>query len=329
MILVLLIPLSFCLSAIESALLSVSRVRANHHASSGTRRAARLVELISNRERAVTSVAALNHLINLAAFALITHLLVTELGPSGYIAAFLGALPIYIIGLEVTPKAIAQRIPYRLLLKLLPIASAADRTVGPLLHLGRFFSRWLARMDESVLPSGERQREEFKTITHGIMETGALGRVESRMILRLIESRETSARDVMIPLSRVTAVPIGMPVRSLFNLASETGYDQFPVMGRDGGLVGAIDVFDTLLSDDGEGTVLDHLRKLPAFPPDERITEILYQLRRGAWEIAALLDEEGTPMGITSAEDLVAAILGEGESSNPSDDTSTTPSGSD
>ncbi len=313
MILLALLPLSFCLSAIESALLSVSRVRVRYHASSAVRTADKLAILLSRKEQVVTSVTVLNHLVNLAAFALIIRFLVLEFGTVGYLAAFLGALPIYLIGLEVAPKAIAQRTPFRLLITLFPLANLANMLLGPAINLGRFFSPWLIKVDQSIASSEDRLRQEFKTITREITKSGALGKVENRMIQRLIESRDISASDAMIPLSQVTAVPLTMPVRTLLNLASETRYDQFPVMGLSGSFVGTIDVFDTLLSVDLHGRVGDYIKKLPTFPTTAGISEILYQLRRGGWEIAEIADENGDPLGITSAEDLLAIILGERE----------------
>jgi|GEM_PF-538875 len=312
-VLIALLVLSFCLSAIDAALLAVSRVRCRHYANAPDSRSRErsLGRLVSHRERTLTANMILNHLCNLAAFGLITRLLVVELGDKGYLASFLIALPIYLVFLEVVPKAIARRIPYRLLLSLVPLAIVADFLFGHLIHLGGRFGEWLEQVDEETTTSDERLREEFKSLTSDITKRGGLGEIENRMIHRIIEAQDFSASDVLVPLSDVTAVPLAMPVSTLLDLARQNDYEHFPVLGPTGALVGTVNVFDILLSGDTTGTVFQHLHKLPSVGPEVGASEILYLLRRSGLEIAAVLDDEGNPLGITSADDLAGLLLGE------------------
>ena len=310
LLLILLLLISFSLSAIEAALLMVSRVRVRHQASLGDSTARKLLSLLEQKERTMVAILILNHLTNLSAFIIIAQLLVEKVPNHPYLFAFLAALPVYLLFLEVIPKAIGRLTPYRFLSKTLPIAIAVDATFGPLVQIGSFFGKWFERVESESNEGDQWMREEFRTLTADVSAAGALGKIEKEMIHRLIDSQDLTAGEAMTPLSKVTAVPLQMKATELLQLASKRNLLYVPVLGNTGRLVGTADVFELLLSNlKPKGTLFDYLRKLPSFSESDSVSDILYRLRRGGHELAAVEDENGEHVGILSADSLTEFLF--------------------
>ncbi|HYF36529.1 MAG TPA: DUF21 domain-containing protein, partial [Prosthecobacter sp.] len=107
------LALSFALSGLESAVIAVSRVRVRHAAGAGDRRAAQLLPLVEDREALLGAITVANHITNLTAFFIIAWKCVHVSGPWGYLTAFVVALPVFLIVLEVLPKKLFRRYPFR------------------------------------------------------------------------------------------------------------------------------------------------------------------------------------------------------------------------
>ena len=87
LLLLLALALSFALSGLESAVLSVSRVRVRHAAGAGDRRAAGLLPLLADRDALLGAITVANHVTNLVAFLIIASKLVRISGGWGYLTA--------------------------------------------------------------------------------------------------------------------------------------------------------------------------------------------------------------------------------------------------
>jgi len=310
-ILLTLIGFSFCSSAAEAALLAVSQVRIRTLAAEGHRPAGRLALLLEHRDRLVTGMTILNHAINILAFALLIRLSVVHFEIRGYIIAFLIALPVYLTMLEVLPKSIARRIPVRTLSRLLPLVVVTDRIIGPVLHLGGAFSRWVERVDSGPPSAASNHlRGEIKAVAEELAERRQLGAVEARMIHRIIDSHDVMVDRVMMPVADMTTVAIDMPVSEVLALSEKSDFEHFPVMDTTGVLVGAVDIFDLLLTGENEGPLFPNLRKLPQFRATHTVPEVLYALRRSGSEIASITANDQGVIGIVSATDLLDSLLG-------------------
>ena len=221
--------LSFLLSGLESAILSISRVRLRHSAKQGVRGAAAVDHLVcSRREELLISIQLVNATVNLVAFALITNVTVNWLGNWGYLAAFAVSLPVYLVWVELLPKSVFKRFPIRSLIFFSPVLWMIHFTVRPLMTLMAIPVGWLLEVvfGERPAPPGAT-REEFRALTEVFEREGTLDPAETRMIRNVLDFHKVEVGEVMLPLSRVTAVPREMPVESILALARQTDFDQF------------------------------------------------------------------------------------------------------
>ncbi|MEM7144057.1 MAG: CNNM domain-containing protein [Verrucomicrobiota bacterium] len=298
--------LSFLLSGLETAVLGVSRVRLRHYAKENDPTAIRLEKLFSRRNRLLASVLFANNSINLLVFAFLTQILVAHLGPRGYFAAIGISLPIYVLLLELVPKALFKRFPYRSVRTLLPLLSVIYYSLLPLMKLGALLpEKW-----RQAPPTPEKeQREEFKALTDVIEREGSLTKDEKKLIQNVIDFDDVTAEQAMIPLSKVTAIPLEMPISAVIDLTRETRLDQFPVISPEGQLVGLVNTYEILQDENPRGTVVRYLRRLVRTHPEEKAASIIQRLRRGGIQLAAVCHPSGRPLGIVSAEDLVHQML--------------------
>ncbi|CAN5437547.1 hypothetical protein BH23VER1_BH23VER1_33850 [soil metagenome] len=318
------LPASFLLSGLETALLSVSRVRVLHRAKFGDLTDFRLAALCADRENLITSILILNNALTIFVFASVTVGFVSAIGPWGYPLAFALSLPVYLLCGELLPKSICKRAPFRILRRTTPVLGLISLTLLPVVRLVR---RGLALVRDgdsgtairsgplafAGAPESDEARQEFKTLAALMEAQGSLGTTELRMIESVIDFQDATARDLMIPLAKVTSIPVDLPVASLLDLAARTGLDQFPVRNEAGHLVGVVNIFEILRADspDCSGNVFRFLRKLVRSHPDEHALSVVRRLRRSGHAIAAVSSPGGPALGIVSSTDMVARMVGQ------------------
>lgn len=300
--------ISFLLSGVESAVLSVSRVRVRHAADEGDPRAAVLLRLLEDRGALLGAVTVANHLANLAAFSIITWKLVLHLGDWGYAAGFLVALPVFLVGLEVVPKTIFRRYPFRILRAMLPVV----RCIG--LFRGPFAA--FQKMSQPADDGDDRAsaREDLKTLTASLASQKLLPPAAASLTARVIDYRRRRTRDLMVPLDRIIAVPPDLPAGKAAELASQRSLSSLPVLDEAGGFSGVLDVL-SLPADLPPGQLVrQHMRAALDASPDSSALGTLQWLRKRGRSLAIVRDAAaGRAEGVVTEEDLIVPLMKGGQ----------------
>jgi putative hemolysin len=304
---VILLLVSFTFSGIEAGILSVNRVRLRHHVNLGDKSAIKLDKLLGRPGRLLGTVLLITNLMNILAITLISQVLVDKLGPwRGYIASFAVCLPLLVLVLELFPKSLFRRFPYRALAAAAGLLRITDLLLSPLLKLGEWTAGDTAKQPGVKIFAG---REDFKYWTIESERVGALGKVERQMIHNVVDFRGVVARDVMVPLERVPCVGVGASVDELLFLSHKHHADRFPVIASGGELVGQVNVFQSLLDRESAQTVSFYQRRILRFPPDEPGYNIIRQLRAARMRMALVVDAAGKPLGIVTSDDLILRLV--------------------
>ena len=169
---------SFLYAGIEAGLLSLSRARLRSRIHQGERGAVRLGRLLTHPGRLLATVLLVTNFADVAALVLITDASVRWFGRAGYFVAGAAMLPVYLLGLQLLPKALFRRFPYRATAALAGLLEGTTRVLGPLLSAGRFL---LGRTLPPPLAAAEKgppgvfvARQDFKRLTAEGERTGAL-----------------------------------------------------------------------------------------------------------------------------------------------------------
>jgi CBS domain containing-hemolysin-like protein len=240
---------------------------------------------------------------------------VAWLGARGYFVALLVFLPIYLLGLELVPKSLFRRFPYRALAALAEPLRVADTLLAPMHFVGWQLSRVLLGHH----PPEQRKlfvaREDFKYLTIESERTGTLTRTERQMIHNVVDFRTLLTRDLMTPMARVQTIRAGESIEDLLAKRKGSRADRWPVVGADGRVTGLIDIFDVALDDRRRGSIEAFQRRIIRADEGEPAYAVLRKLRAARAKLAIVRGADGQDVGIVTSEALIQRLVGVGTES--------------
>lgn len=301
--------ISFLFSGIEAGLLSMNRVRLKHRVKQRDRAALMLNRLLGQPERLLVTVLLVTNLMNIFALALTTQELVHRFGARGYWIAWLLALPIYLMGLELLPKSLFRRFPYRALAFLATPLRLADLLLSPVHFVGGGLMRQLFRERPADQQKLFVAREDFKYLTIESETSGTLGRDERQLIHNVVDFRALTAQLVMVPMEKVRTISAQASIEELLARSHAEHFERWPVVDGSGAIVGLVQVFDIALDGRRRGIVESFQRRIVKVPPHEPAYSLLTKLRAARTTMAAVVDEGGRPLGIVSWEDMIQRLV--------------------
>ena len=300
---------SFVFSGVEAGILSVNRVRLKHRLKQRDRAALKLNRMLARPDRLLVTVLVVTNLANIFALTFATQALSQMFGTRGYVIAGLVALPIYLLGVELLPKALFRRFPYRSLALLAGPLELANLFLTPLHLLGEalfriFFGRRPAERTKLFVA-----REDFKYLTIQSEHEGTLTRDERQMIHNVVDFRAIAARDVMVPMEKVHAIPARAPIAELIARSTAAHIDRWPVLADTGEIIGLVNVLDIALDGRRDGIVESYQRRIVKVAPNEPAHSVLRKLRAARTTLAAVLEAGARPVGIVTWEALVQRLV--------------------
>jgi CBS domain containing-hemolysin-like protein len=205
------------------------------------------------------------------------------------------------------PWALRLATPLRLILGLVyPVWGFVTRILGNL--TGPLGGQRPERSDP--MPS----LEELEAHLSAQAARGQPAATDPLLLRSLLEFSEKTAREVMVPRTRVVALEINAPTSEIIRLVSEEGHTRLPVYRETlDDLLGFLHSRDLVpLLANPQLIVLEDLVRAPFFVPwAKRIGAVLREMQRRSAHIAAVVDEYGGVMGVITVEDILAEIVGE------------------
>lgn len=133
-----------------------------------------------------------------------------------------------------------------------------------------------------------------------------------KMIRGVFALSHTCVREIMIPLSEMMAVHIATSTEQLKAMVCDTGYSFIPVYEeRIDRLTGIVSVMDILYSEDEHEDLNSLVRSAYYVPETKPVCELLDELRTAEEQIALVIDEYGSCVGLVTLEDILEQIVGE------------------
>ena len=308
LLLILCLALSFILSGLESAVLAVSRVRVRHAADEGDARARGLLPLLEDRDALIGCITVANHMTNLTAFVLIALPVVHSASLWVYALAFVLVLPMFLIGLEVMPKKLFRRYPFR-----------SMRSVSPLVHLvglGRPLFRTIASAQKSAADAGApsaahqtRSRDDLKALAQELTAQHQLSATATHLIERMLDYKKLSTADLMQPLARSIALSAEMALSTALIIAREQNCTLLPVLGDNGNFIGVLDTTELPATIPPDRLVRQHMRTLDTMPGSLPALHTLQRMRKSGRRLAIVTDERHAPLGLITEERLLAPLM--------------------
>ncbi|HUE77761.1 MAG TPA: hemolysin family protein [Longimicrobiales bacterium] len=218
---------------------------------------------------------------------------------------------------EMVPKSLALQAPARVAMAIAPMMRAFELGLYPLVAalngIGNGILRLLGVERSAMSEESYRTAAELSFIVAESRAGGLLAREPARIIQELLEFSDLTAEEVMVPRTRVVALPLGATREEIAAVLETEPHTRFPVYeGSLDDIVGVVHVKD-LLGDLRGGGSLDRerVRELPFVPATERLDRVLTILRGGGSHLAVVMDEHGGTAGILTLEDLFEEVVGD------------------
>jgi len=300
--------ISFLFNGIEAGLMAVDPVRLRHHVKLNRAAAVRLDRLLRTPGRLLATVLLVTNFADILALLLLTRRLVARFGSFGFALVVVIALPIYLFILNVLPKSLFRRFPFRALSALAGLLELGTKILSPVLAIG-------AALGGLFLPQQTKRarlfaaREELKQITAQSEREGSITSTERAMIHNVVDFQNVTARDVMKPLSQVATLKPNAPIPEVFEVSRASGSDRLPVVDAKGDTVGLINVLDILLDEEEPRSIGRYLRRMVTVQETEPAARAVQRLRAARLGLAAVVDQKQRLIGFVRSEDLIARLV--------------------
>ncbi len=308
-------------SGSETALFSLSRLDLQKLRRERHRHSETLHALLDQPRRLIISILSGNELVNIAAAANMTGILVILYGTdqAGWIN-LLVMVPLILLFGEVTPKTIAVSNPVRI---------SAGIVAGPMFWWVRFVSplRWAIRGIADRVTTwivGERkaaenilQVDEFRSLVEEVAREGELNATERALIHNLLEAGETEVVEIMTPRTRTSFLTVELSVPEMVERFRAVRHPRVPVYrGTRDNLVGflhAEDIMRLVLDKvDLAGLTPEDIMHPPVVVPlTKQVDEMFDFFQANNARAAAVLNEFGGVEGFVTMKDVLTFIFGQ------------------
>lgn len=219
---------------------------------------------------------------------------------------------------ELVPKKVALQKPEAISMFCVNPIKAVSKIAYPFIKL-LTFSTNLVTMPFGMKEGNTEEilsREELISLVNEGQAHGVLNKKEKEMINSIMEFDEKTAKEIMTPRFKVTAIDISEPKEEYLDELMNTKYTRIPVYEEDiDNIVGMLYIKDFLKEAVKSGYKRVDVRsimKKPYLVPESKIIKDLFrELQQSKKQIAVLIDEYGGFSGIVTMEDLVEEVMGD------------------
>jgi CBS domain containing-hemolysin-like protein len=129
------------------------------------------------------------------------------------------------------------------------------------------------------------------------------------LVLRAAAFQKLRAKNLVMPLVELTALPPDMPLASAIALNAQPQHPWRAVLGPDGQLLGWLDMIGLPAKPSPDKLVRQFMRPLLQIRAEDGALRCLQSLRKRSEPVAAVLDEGRGAVGVLILQDLIASIF--------------------
>ncbi|MGJ4854215.1 HlyC/CorC family transporter [Labrys sp. KB_33_2] len=317
----LLLLAGFFFAGSETALTAASRARLHSLEKNGSQRAKIVNKLLDIREAMIGSLLVGTSIVNTAAAALTTGILLDIFGDVGIFYATIVISVLTIVFVEILPKTLAINYPERFSLAVAWPVRLVVVVFSPVTGLLGWLVRAILRLfglEVGRHPSLLSATDELRGTVDLLHKEGSVEKTDRDMFGGLLDLQELTVDDVMVHRTKMFSVDLDEGPAQIVQSVLAAPYTRIPVW-KDSpeNIIGVLHAKDLLRALDAAGN--DPLKldieeiALPAwFVPDTTsLVDQLRSFRRRKQHFAFVVDEYGSVLGIVTLEDIIEEIVGD------------------
>lgn len=311
-VIAILVACSAFFSATETAYSSLNKIKIKNLANNGSNRAEKVLNLLQNYDKLITTILVGNNIVNILASSLATVLFVT-LDPKNGVTLSTAVMTIVVLIFgEITPKVLAKETPEAFAMFVCDIFALLMLILTP---INALFSGWTKLLrtifkfenDDSV------SSDELLTMVEEAQNDGEIDEHDGNLISNAIEFNELEVKDILTPRVDVIATSNKSSVEEIESLFRLHGYSRIPVyedsVDNIIGIIHEKDFYSLLL--DKQTDITKIMQKVIYTSPYIKINDLLRQLQSNKTHLAVVVDEYGGTAGIITLEDIIEELVGE------------------
>jgi len=307
------ILLSAFFSSSEVALVSIHRAKVRTLINEGKPGSKAVAALKESPEHLLITILVGNTFVNIAASAIATAVAIRMFGDIGVgIATGFVVIVLLVFG-EIGPKIYAARASDSFALTVAPIILFLSRILSPVV--------WLVERVSPTLGIGKDigepvvTEEEIKEWIDVGKEEGTIEQGEQDMLYSVLDFADTTAREIMTPRVNVILMEDTVSFEEAIQIFNNTGFSRIPVYHEQidniTGILNVKDVFSAMVSRRKDSAIKEVMYD-PMFVPDtQKIDDLLKELQVHRVQMAVVIDEYSSFVGIVTVEDILEELVGD------------------
>lgn len=313
-ILVLLLALSAFFSSAETSLTTINPIKVRTLIENGNRRAVTLQKVIEQHGKMLSTILIGNNIVNISASSLTTTIAIDLWGSYAVgIATGILTLLVLLFG-EILPKNTAMFKAESLALFYAPVIYALMTVLTPVIFIiDRIAGFFLKIMHIDPGHKNLMTENELRTYVDVSHEDGVIESEEKEMIINVFDFSDSVAKDIMIPRIDMITIEENAGYEELMTLFRECMYTRIPVYKEDrDNIIGLVNIKDFILVNDVQTFhVSDIIRDAYYTYEFKKTADLLMEMKKTTNNVAFVLSEYGSCVGMITLEDLLEEIVGE------------------
>ena len=297
----------------ETAYTAVSKIRLRTMADKGNKRARKALWICDRFDKTLTTILVGNNVFHASCASLSALLVMRQFSQEYVVYGTLVTTIIVYLFAEMIPKSLAKARAEEISLLFSGSMMLLVKLLTPISAIFSGISTGLSKLFSNGEVSTVTE-EDLITIIETIEDEGILDPEQQALVNSAMEFRDKTAKDIMIPIDQVDAVPSSIPVKELVKLATTLSYSRLPVYeGSRDNIVGILPVnlfLSTYVS--GKQIPLRKLLMKPyVFDSNTEISLLLQRMRLNKLHMVFVVDENRKKLGIITMEDLLEELVGD------------------
>jgi len=313
--LLLLLILSGFFSSAETALTTVNKVRIRSLVEEGNKRAATTQKILDRYSKMLSTILIGNNIVNISASSLATTLAIKLWGNFAVgIATGVLTLLVLLFG-EIIPKNLAMLYSEKISLSYCNIIYFLMNVFTPIIYMIDGLSALIMKLlhidpNKKMSIMTESELKTYVDVSH---EDGVIESEEREIIYNVFDFSDAVAKDVMIPRIDMVTVSLDTDYKDLLKVFRESMYTRIPVYEEDkDNVIGLVNIKDFILvTDEAHFRIKDIIREAHYTYEFKKTADLMMEMREKTTNVAFVLNEYGSTVGMITLEDLLEEIVGE------------------
>lgn len=313
--LIVLVSLSAFFSSAETAYSTVNRVRMRTLSQEDNKGASRVLGILDQYGKMLSAILIGNNIVNLSASSVATTFAINLWG-SRAVGIVTGVLTFIVLMFgEILPKTWAMQNSEQITLVYSRIIRMLMTILTPVIFLIDKISNWILRLlhissEGNNFSITEKELKTYVDVSH---EGGVIESEERELIYNVFDFGDRVAKDIMIPRIQMTTIALNATYQEVLSTFQASMFTRIPVYDNDpDNIIGLINIKDFILVKDKEKFQIKKILRQAYYTYEyKNVSDLLMEIREKSYNIAFVLSEYGTTVGMITMEDIIEELVGE------------------